>query len=204
MRTTLRIITIVCYFLPFTFYNISCNNLVGINVAYNKDEADINSKLEKKSIATVADSTIIKQQDLADTICKDIDKQLIQKESEKDQSNVLIAQTNYSDTILTKALFPTHTSLSGIGSIFYFKNLIGKIMLEICFTISMILLLLFKFLNSTCTTLFLLIAAVICLTIFFTDCFISNVTLLWGSWTLLLVLLIQVLSEFKLKSKVSS
>jgi hypothetical protein len=91
---------------------------------------------------------------------------------------------------------PTDTSLSGIGSILFFKNLTGQIAIATSLLGSLILFVAFKFLQSKRARLYLLVTAMLCLTIFIIDSFSSSMTLLWGSWTLLVLLLFQVILEF--------
>lgn len=187
MKLTLRLVTVICYFLPFTFFLTTCNNGLELRVAYNQKEADKNMLLEKESIqVVVADSTIT-----------DSTTQIISSDTVKTPSDTLQKSTNdYRDKMLKKVIMPTSASLSGLGSILYFKNLTGQIVIAISLIISLILFVAFKFLKSQKTKLYLLLASVLCLTIFVIDSFISSVTLLWGCWTLLALLMLQLIIEF--------
>ena len=128
MKLTLRLISIICYFFPFTFFLATCNGLVNIGIAYNQTEANRNILLEKESIKLVTDSTHLDQQILAETTKADTVNQNNLTDSLIKTSNIFARpSSDYFDMIMKKILFPTDTSLSGIGSILYFKNLVGQI-----------------------------------------------------------------------------
>lgn len=184
MKFTLRFATLICYFLPFTFFMTTCNNGFELRFSYNQAEADKNILQEKGSSIAVADTT------KTDTVA-----QIALKDTIKITSDTLPKSPYYGDKILKKIIMPTDTSLSGIGSVFYFKNLTGQIVIAISLLISIILLIAFKFLKSKRTKRFLLLTSLLCITIFIIDSLISSVTLLWGSWTLLALLLLQVILE---------
>ena len=143
MKLTLRFFTVICYFLPFTFFLTTCNNVLELRFSYNQAEADKNILLEKKSAEAVTDTAQYEQEILvADTVT-----QTILKDTVKTSSDTLQKSSEYGDRILRKMLFPTDTSLSGIGSILYFKNLTGQIAIAMCLLISVILFIAFKFLK---------------------------------------------------------
>lgn len=196
MKLTLRLITILCYFLPFTFFLATCNG-VDINIAYNKADADKDILLEKESSKGTIDSLQNEQQALIDTTNTNADSAEISESTTKTSSDTLPRSPNYGDIIFGKVIQPTDTSLSGVGSVLYFKNLTGQITIAISILISLILFVAFRFLRSRKAQLYLILTAFLCFTIFIIDCFISNVTLLWGSWTLLILLLFQLIIEFK-------
>ena len=201
MKLTLRLFTIICYFLPFTFFLTTCNNGLELRFSYNQAEADKNILLEKKSSEAVIDTSQYDQQVLVDTSKTGTVTQTILTDIVKTSSDTLQKSSYDGDKIFRKIVMPTDTSLSGIGSVFYFKNLTGQIAIAICLLISLILFAAFKFLKSQRTKLCLMLTAVLCLTIFIIDSFVSSVTLLWGSWTLLILLLLQLMQEFNDKTK---
>jgi hypothetical protein len=195
MKLSLRLLTILCYFLPFTFFFTTCGNGIELRIAYNKAEADKNILLEKESTKAATETVLV------DTTKLDTAMKKAWEETMKDTVNTPSDTLQSSPDFVVKILRPTDTSLSGIGSIFYFKNLTGKIAIAISLLISLVLLVAFKFLQSQRAKLYLLFTAVVCLAIFMTDSFISSVTLLWGSWTLLILLLLQLILEFNNKTK---
>ncbi|MDF2189348.1 hypothetical protein [Paraflavitalea sp. CAU 1676] len=202
MKLTLRLVTVICYFLPFAFFLTTCNNGLELRFAYNQADADRNKLLEKESVeVAVADTAHYEQPISFDTTKIDTATQTILTDIAKTSSDTLQKSTDYGDRVLKKMLFPTDTSLSGVGSILYFKNLTGQITITLCLLISLILFLAFKFLKSHKAKLYLLSTAVLSLTIFIVDSFISNVTLLWGSWTLFVLLMLQLIIEFNNKRK---
>lgn len=196
MKFTLRLVTIICYFLPFTFFLTTCNNGLELRFSYNQAEADKNILLEKESSEAITDTAKYDQQIFTDTTKADTVAQNVLKDTVKISSDTLQKSSDYGDRILRKIIMPTDTSLSGIGSVLYFKNLTGQIAIAISLLISLVLFVAFKFLKSQRAKLYLLLTSVLCLTIFIIDSFISSVTLLWGSWTLLILLLLQIILEF--------
>ena len=202
MKLTLRLVTVICYFLPFTFFLTTCNNGLELRFSYNQAEADKNILLEKKSSeVALADTAQYDQTILVDTTKAKVAKQTISTGTIKTSYGTLQKSTDYGDKILRKVVMPTNTSLSGVGSILYFKNLTGQIAIAISILISLILFVAFKFLKSQKAKLYLLLTSTLCLTIFIVDSFISSVTLLWGSWTLFLLLMLQLIIEYNDRRK---
>ena len=200
MKLTLRLVTIICYFLPFTFFLTTCNGLE-LKFSYNQVEADKNILLEKESSKVVTDTVQYDQQISTDTTKTDTITHNFLLDTSKISSDTLSKSPDYGDRILRKIVMPTDTSLSGIGCVLYFKNLTGQIAIAISLMISFVLFVAFRFLNSQRTKLYLLLIAVLCLTIFIIDSFLLSVTLLWGGWTLLILLLLQIILEFNDKTK---
>jgi 4-amino-4-deoxy-L-arabinose transferase-like glycosyltransferase len=202
MKLTLRLVTVICYFLPFTFFLSTCNNGLELRFSYNQAEADKNISLEKESSeVAVTDTAQFDQSISIDTTNTNTATQTVLTDTVKTSSDTLQKSTDYGDRILRKMLFPTDTSLSGIGSILYFKNLLGQIAIAVCLLISLVLFIAFRFLKSKKAKIFLLLTAVLFLTIFIVDSFVSSVTLLWGSWTLLLLLVLQLIIEYNHRRK---
>lgn len=200
MKLTLRLITVISYFLPFTFFFTTCNNGLNLRISYNQAEANKNIELDKES-AVVSETIQVDEQALVDITKSDTISQSILSDTIKTASDTLRKKNNYIDLIIIKMIRPTKKSLSGIGSILYFKNEIGKVAIAISLMISFILLVAFKFIKSRRIILSLLLITLICLAIFIIDSFISSVTLVWGSWTLLILLLLQIIQEFNNKPK---
>ena len=196
MKFTLRFVTVICYFLPFTFFLATYNNELELRFSYNQAEADKNILLEKESSEVVTDTAQYDQKVFNDPTKTDTIAQNVLNHTQKISSDTLQKSSNYGDRVLRKIVMPTDTSLSGIGCVLYFTNLMGQIAIAISLLISLVLFVAFRVLNYQRTKLYLLLIAVLCLTIFIIDSFVSRVTLLWGSWTLLVLLLLQLIHEF--------
>jgi hypothetical protein len=179
---------------------VTCNNGIELNFAYNQTEADKNILFQKESSANSVDTIQNGHLTLNDTIKTG---SIAPKDTATISSDTTLKSTDFSDKVFKKIIMSTDTSLSGIGSIFYFKNMTGKIAIAISLLISLILFATFKFLKSYKKKIYLLSVAALSLAIFIVDSFISNVTLLWGIWTLLGLILLQVILEFKTRGKLT-
>ena len=73
MKFLLRIITIICYFAPFTFFLVTCNGAFEMRFSYNKLEADSNEQEanELLEVNEITDSAIQKELKLNDTAITD-------------------------------------------------------------------------------------------------------------------------------------
>lgn len=177
MNVALKILTLVCYFLPFTFFVATCNEK-GLTFSYNKTEAQKNNEQTEHLSETAEDATAIAAQLMPEAL---------------DTTAAVPAQPEpekMSNKIARHILAPTDTSLSGIGTLLYFKNMTGSIAVAISMLIS--LLLLFIRLSSRYRKPLLLLN-LLCLAIFVTDCLLSGVTFLWGTWLLIILLILQLL-----------
>ena len=192
MKLTLRLFTVICYFLPSTFFFSNCTGL-NLHTAYNQSEADENLLEENESAAAVVDTTT-----LGTHISDDTSKINYTDNGNKikSDSDSLTKSIVTGDRILKQILMPTNTSLSGIGSIFFFKNMAGKITIAISLITSLSLLIAFRIMKSKKIKLYFLLTGLFSLTIFIVDSFVSKVTLLWGLWTLLAFMLFQLIHEF--------
>ena len=198
MRFTFRLLTILCYFLPFTFFLSTCNNGLELRFSYNQKEADSNLILEQSATSTSTVDTTLNDTSIATVQADTIEQtklndtmQLVSDANNKD---------DVGDKLFRKLMMPTEKSLSGIGSIFYYKNLTGKIVMAISLLVSLIFLFAFKFLKLK-TRLYLLLTGVLCLLTFIVDSFFSDVTLLFGTWLLLFLLVLQLIKEFNDRKK---
>jgi hypothetical protein len=195
MKPTLRLLTILCYFLPFTFFMTTCNKFE-LYEAYNKKDAEKNrlraeqadqsnndtstSDTAKKSANTVVDTahaTISATKDSADTI--------------KNNATVTTNKDSFWEKAEMIMIMPTSSSLSGIGSALFYKNFSGQVFIGLSFLLSLLLLFPWKFLKKKNARWYFLLADFICVLAFITDSFISEVTVLFGSWVLLALIAIQ-------------
>lgn len=182
MNVALKILTLVCYFLPFTFFVATCNEK-GLTFSYNKTEAQKNNEQTEHVSETAEDATAIAAQLMPEAL---------------DTTAATPAQTEQpeqmSNKIARHILAPTDTSLSGIGTLLYFKNMTGSIAIAV----SMLLSLLHLFTRySSRYRKPLLLLNLLCLAIFITDCLLSGVTPLWGAWLSGILLILQLLLRNK-------
>jgi hypothetical protein len=93
MKLTLRLLTTICYFLPFTFFLTTCNNLE-IKFSYNQAEADKNIALqEKEAKVEYSDSAV---QYVNDSLRSSLIEDTLQDSSKKVVSNSTINGLNSS------------------------------------------------------------------------------------------------------------
>ena len=194
MKLLIRTFTVICYFLPFTFFLTTCNNGIELRFSYNQIEADINKKLEKEDNNVSSTSAAIdRNQTNNDTLKIDTAKQNISTDTIEKHIN---KSPKLIDSIYMKIMRPTNSSLSGIGSILLHKNTFGKITISIALFCSLILLIAFKFIKSKRGIKYLLLLSLLSLILFIIESFLSSVTVLWGCWTLLCLLITQFIIEF--------
>lgn len=187
--------------MPFTFFVATCNGPVEIRFAYNQKEAakNISEELHLTEAATAPEDTMQYQSTIAgDSFTAGPIE--IPKDQNLTKENTSISD-DYSTQIFRKIMMPAENSLSGIGAVFYFRNLTGKIAVAISLLISLIMLIAFRFLKSPIAKRYLLFASILCTILFISDSFMTDVTLKSGAWCLLLLLLIQLVLEYKEKKK---
>jgi hypothetical protein len=195
MKSLLRALTIICYFLPVTFFVTTCNGLE-LKFAYNSEDA----KRDEAEGSQVQDSTVntnshhIDASAVIDTSSKATPGNEIYTDSLQSERTFNTNDT-FGKKVLKFVIAPTSNSLSGIGSIFYFKNLTGKILMAICFLISLIVLVVGKLLKRKNLILHFVLGNILCLVAFIIVSFISNVELHWGIWVLLLLIVVQFIVE---------
>jgi hypothetical protein len=96
---------------------------------------------------------------------------------------------------------PTESSLSGIGTIFNYKNLAGKLLVGISFLISFVLLI-----NPRCIRMkkrkeILFGSNILLLITYLVISLLSSVSLRWGFWLLLILLFVQLYREVVVTEK---
>lgn len=211
MKTFLRILTVLCYCLPFTFFVRTC---IGpeMKPAYNKNEVEINKQAARSyekqkhlqdSIAalSVTDSLQprLSKASVQDTVhanapVKTTPSQVAPEKQSKFKSTLNNTWwTIYS--LWERIKMPTDTSLSGIGTIFNYKNVFGKILIGLSFILSLLLLFNVKFTRLHKREVILLASNILLLVIFLIVSLLTSVSLLWGFWLLLIVLFTQLYQE---------
>jgi hypothetical protein len=189
MKSTLRLLTLLCYFLPFTFFVVTCNGLE-LRMAYNKQEAKENeaAAMQAEVVDTTAANTT--QTNIAGLV--DSSKAVTFATNIGDSTQHEPAPNNKGELwqeVLSKILAPTETSLSAVGSIFYYKNLTGQVLVAISFLLSLMLTL--RIPRNKAFTHYALVVNILCLIGFVIDSVVSDVSLRWGVWLLFALLSLQ-------------
>ncbi|MDP9042309.1 MAG: hypothetical protein M3N30_10030, partial [Bacteroidota bacterium] len=102
MKLTLRLVTVLCYLLPFTFFWTTCTGVLDLRFAYNQTEANKNKLLENESFEAVTDTTQNDKLTLADTTKKDIVKQNNLKDTTQISRNTIPNSSDFSERITRK------------------------------------------------------------------------------------------------------
>jgi len=182
LKSLLRFLTVLCYFLPFSFFLITCNNGEA-KIAYNQAEADkiAAEQAVSQQAITPKDSTIEKDSLLAG-LADDYAKDTTHKEAAK-------REPLFSERLEKFVVAPTDSSLSGFGSALYFKNRAGRIFIAISILLSILYWLFYKWVFRKSLAIWLLLANLLSMAAFIITCYLSNVTPLFGAWVLLVLLI---------------
>ena len=189
LKTLLRFLTVLSYFLPFSFFLITCNNGEA-KIAYNQAEADKIAAEQSVSQQAIPqkDSTIEKDSllaGLADDYAKDTTHKVDVKR-----------EPLFSERLEKFVVAPTDSSLSGFGSALYYKNIAGRIFIAVSILLSLLYWLFYKWLLRKSWVIWVLVLNLFSVLAFIITCFLSEVTPLYGTWVLLVFLLIQGIPEF--------
>ena len=189
-KPLLRFFTVICYFLPFSFFLITCNNGEA-TIAYNQAEADkIKAEQAANQLAvTTKDSSIEKDSllaGLADDYAKDTTHKVVVKK-----------EPLFSERLEKFVVAPTDSSLSGFGSALYFKNRTGRIFVAISIFLSIFYWLFYKWLLRKNWALWLLFTNLLSMAAFIVTCYLSAVTPLYGAYFLFVLLIIHSIPEIQ-------
>ncbi len=193
------------YFTPFVFCLSTC---VGdeYRTSYNKkeffeNEAEANHQ-KIKQLGVQADELKynLNKQNLnfkLDSFNKEIVRQLAFPFDQRHKLNHLqdSSALNSGQSLLYLIIYPTYYSISGIGAIFAFKNISGKIIIGISLFFSATSVFLSKLIKRKKIALLICILNFLSLITFLINTFISEVDLLWGFWLLFISLFIQLVNE---------
>jgi len=189
---SIRLLTLLSYFLPFVFFLSTCTSDSVSKNAYNKDDA-LKNEYEKSNNSIHGIYAII------DSINPNNSE--IEFENLRSQINMVYLNSSniiyLKEELKTKIIFPTNYSLSGIGSILIYKNTIGKIAIGISITLSFLTLVFWLLINKRRLGIYFIIGNMMMILIFGIDSFVSNIDLLYGVWVLLFLLIVQLLTEIK-------
>jgi hypothetical protein len=188
---SLRLSTVACFFLPFIFFLSTCTDSLTSREAFNKKDAlqNIKEKNEYKfsqleSIIRTIDSNKNKTEEiLAEAKAKFI--------STNDEAN-------FDRNLESRIICPTTYSLSGIGSIIYHKNILGQVTIALSLLLSLLTLILWRLLTKRKLALLFISINVFAILVFEINNIIVGVTTLFGTWTLLFLLIAQLLTEVQL------
>ena len=189
---SIRLLTLLSYFLPFIFFLSTCTSDSVSKDAYNKEDA-LKNEYEKSNNSIHGIYAII------DSINPNHSE--IEFENLRSQINMVYLNSdniiNLKEELKTKIIFPTNYSLSGIGSILIYKNTMGKIAIGISIALSFLTLVFWLLINKRKLGVYFITGNIMMILVFIIDSFVSNVDLLFGVWVLLFLLIIQFLTEIK-------
>jgi hypothetical protein len=189
---SIRLLTLLSYFLPFVFFLSTCTSDSVSKDAYNKDDA-LKNEYEKSNNSIHGIYAII------DSINPNNSE--IEFENLRSQINMVYLNSSniiyLKEELKTKIIFPTNYSLSGIGSILIYKNTIGKIAIGISIALSFLTFVFWLLINKRRLGIYFIIGNMMMILIFVIDSFLSNIDLLYGVWVLLFLLIVQLLTEIK-------
>lgn len=186
-----RLITVLCYFLPFVFFYSGCNGL-SLETVYNrKDVFNIVTNSNETIIAVSQDTLHNKTPELISDSIKHL------PETAKDSliSEALKGNAEKKD-FLARILFPANHSLSAIGVLFIYKTTFGRITIGISIGISLFLLLGIKLVKrKEKLQQWLSAVNVVCVIWFIVEGYINKVDILWGAWGLFCGVFISLLTQ---------
>jgi hypothetical protein len=172
-KTIIRILILVCFLAPF----ITCHNNTTVEsaAATSTDSVSINNN------PTIKDSS---------KIIKDTLNNITPAPADTDQQSV-------SNKIMERILYPTDNSISGIGCIAGFPELPG-ILTAVIFLLSFFTLFPLQFLQKNKRRLYLNLIKLVSLILFIFYIFsFKDISILWGTWLLLLLIITELALEFK-------
>lgn len=186
MPILLRILTVLCYLLPFTFFVVGCENGCTLKTVYNKADAALLDTPVHHEADTLAEDTLSVA--AASPVPVTTDSAAIQ--TDHSSFNPLWG------SVVFRSVFPTNRSLSGIGVLLYFKNKAGSIFIGIALGLALFTLFIPAWLKRYHLLLLSLQLLGICL--FIADSLICAAGLLWGVWVLVALLVLQLLLTGKI------
>jgi hypothetical protein len=197
---TLRLLTVASYFLPFIFFLFTCAGSESSKDAFNKEDAITNEK--NKNTQNLSDITLLISSMTKDSVFENTSDYNIALTSLKEK----IEQTFYNSDnlnnlsengIVDNIIYPTNYSLSGIGSVFFHKNLIGKITMGISLFLSLITLVFWFIIRKKYLGIYIILLNLIAVLIFIIDGLIAHIDLQYGVYVLVFLLITQVLTEMQ-------
>jgi hypothetical protein len=189
---SIRLLTLLSYFLPFIFFLSTCSAPLSNDMAFNKEDA-IKNESDKNNNSI---NTIYSLIDSLDTSnINDISEELVYRIEFNFSSTDNIANLKRGRENLI--ISPTDYSLSGIGCLLLYKNTMGKIAIGISIALSFLTLFFWLLINKRKLGIYFITGNITMILVFIIDSFVSNVDLLYGVWVLLFLLIVQLLTEIK-------
>jgi phosphoglycerol transferase MdoB-like AlkP superfamily enzyme len=197
MRFSLRLATTLCYFLPFTFFLAACGDM-GYDFSYNKKEAAKKILLSNQNFSIMTTDS-----DNTDTNTLAISAPILEDEAHTNFDSIISdfnAGLNYNHKTFSERLFieiisPARSSVSAVGVVLFYKDRAGKIFIVTSMLLSLILFIGYRWIKSKKIICYGLLINIISVSAFICDSFFSDVTLLYGAWVLLFLLIVQVILE---------
>ena len=193
---SVRLLTVICYFLPLIYFLSTCTSDLTSKEAFNNEDALLNEK-EKLLDKLKTFDELTKQIDIASNNVSDVVTEIRQHIKTNRSDNT----SNLQKDIQIRLLCPTDYSLSGIGALYFHKNLFARLSLGLSIFLSLIILLFWRIIKKKKLSLLFIATNMGAVFIFMIICFITNVSILYGSWILLLLLSNQILTEIQTLKK---
>lgn len=186
----IRLLTVLSYFLPCIFFLSTCTSEVSLAEAYNRSDAIKNEQTRQAYRLSCIDTL------LNGITCQNKEEMTLEV---REKLNRFFSTSDHLDNqnldLQDRLLMPTSYSLSGIGTIMFHKNWLGKITISGSLLLSLLPLLFYRFLKKRNMLVWTLRLNLFLITGFLVNNFLTNVTSLIGTWTILFFLLVQILVE---------
>lgn len=190
--STLRLLTLACYFLPCVFYLTTCTNGPSWEDAFNANDAILN-ETEKLEWKKKYFKTTITNEDFERTKSDSIINSYADFFIYSD--NLVNLEINFPDNLIR----PTPYSISGIGVILFYKNIVGKIMIGISLFLSFITFVFWFFIRKKKLEIYFISLNTLSVLTFLVICLASQVEMFYGLWVLLFLLFVQLLTEIQIR-----
>lgn len=186
----IRLLTVLVYFLPFTFFMANCSGL-DIEMAYNKKDA---IELEKREIIREMEN-VDHHLRLVDSSATAINNAhtYIQEELESKLQKAWLKEADWQD----KLIWPAPYSLSGIGVLYYHKTKGMGVAMWMSVILSLVTFLFWRFIARWMIAVLFVGINFIVVLIYMISCLRQNVSLEYGFWLLFFLLLIQLWVEMR-------
>ncbi len=181
---TVRILTVLSYFLPFIFFFTTCRGF-NLYFAYNKKQAAINEAIrepQESSGTPSRDST-----NATDSTMSPADSTGLIYGVDSAVTDVKTdTATSISEKIFWSIMAPTNTSLSGIGIVWAYyadQNFFMAVAIAISILLSLSIMIISFFRKYNKRLLFILQCInLLCILSFILQALFTNVTVLFGAW----------------------
>lgn len=177
----IRMLTLACYFLPFVFCFTTCVD-GNTRTAYNRADAIANEK----------DKVIAEKKDLLEATANLIAEKITVSDSAVETTSETIKLLQEGDDLWF--LNPTITSLSAIGFVLAYENPLPRVIMGLSVLISLLCFLLWPLIKRKNLAAYFLGVNLVLVLLFLVYCVASNISVLFGAYVLVFLLLIQLFS----------